>query len=214
MRYSPPRSTAINEGTALPIIGYLAYKQQIKQTQSARWLQNKLGHSLKVCIFTPMDYLWHYDSPLGGMTMVSDGQALTALQFDRPRASSEEIDARPEMHRLPIFDNTCRWLDHYFRGQVPDFTPALALRGTPFRQAVWGILLTIPYGQTLSYGEIAARLATPRMSAQAVGGAVGHNPVAIIVPCHRVIGADGSLTGYAAGLDKKRRLLQLEQIIK
>ena len=161
-----------------------------------------------------MDYLWHYDSPLGGMTMVSDGQALTALQFDLPEQFGEDPGMRREMRRLPVFDDTCRWLDHYFCGQVPDFTPALALHGTPFRQAVWEILLTIPYGQTLSYGEIAARQATPRMSAQAVGGAVGHNPVALIVPCHRVIGADGSMTGYAAGLDKKRRLLQLEKIIK
>ena len=161
-----------------------------------------------------MDYLRHYDSPLGGMTMVSDGQALTALRFDRPGQSGDGSDVPWEMHRLPVFDDTCRWLDRYFSGKAPDFTPALALHGTPFRQAVWEILLTIPYGQTMSYGEIAARLAIPRMSAQAVGGAVGHNPVAIIVPCHRVIGADGSLTGYAAGLDTKRRLLQLEQIIK
>ena len=161
-----------------------------------------------------MDNIWHYDSPLGGMTMVSDGQALTALRFDLPEQFGEGPDVRREMRRLPVFDDTCRWLDRYFSGGVPDFMPALALYGTPFRQAVWEILLTIPYGQTLSYGEIAARLASPRMSAQAVGGAVGHNPVAIIVPCHRVIGADGSLTGYAAGLDKKRRLLQLEKIIK
>ena len=177
-----------------------------------------MGISSNNCIFTLMDYLWHYDSPLGGVTMVSDGQSLTALQFDCPRPSGEEIDVRPEMHRLPIFDNTCRWLDSYFSGEVPDFTPALALRGTPFRLAVWEILQAIPYGQTVSYGEIATRIATQlggqRMSAQAVGGAVGHNPVAIIVPCHRVIGADGSLTGYAAGLDRKRRLLQLEHIIK
>ena len=165
-----------------------------------------------------MDYLWHYDSPLGGMTLASDGQALTALQFDRPGPSGEGIDVRREMRRLPVFDDTCRWLDSYFNGEVPDFTPALALRGTPFREAVWEILQAIPYGRTMTYGEIAARFAVrlgrQRMSAQAVGGAVGHNPVAIIVPCHRVIGADGSLTGYAAGLDKKRRLLQLEQIIR
>lgn len=173
-----------------------------------------LAFSGIVCIFTLMDYLWHYDSPLGGMTMESDGQALIALRFERPGQSGEASDPQREMRLLPVFDDTCRWLDHYFGGQAPDFTPPLALRGTPFRQAVWEILLTIPYGQTMSYGEIAARLATPRMSAQAVGGAVGHNPIAIIVPCHRVIGADGSLTGYAAGLDTKRRLLQLEQIIK
>lgn len=165
-----------------------------------------------------MNYLWHYDSPLGGMTMVSDGQALTALRFDRPGLTGDRADIRRETRRLPVFDDTCRWLDRYFSGQVPDFAPALALCGTPFRQAVWEILLTIPYGQTMSYGEIATRVAEARgigrMSAQAVGGAVGHNPIAIIVPCHRVIGTDGSLTGYAAGLDKKRRLLQLEQIIK
>ena len=165
-----------------------------------------------------MDYLWHYDSPLGRMTMISDGLALTALQFDLPEPSGKGHEARREMHRLPVFDDTCRWLDSYFSGKVPAYTPALALRGTPFRKAVWEILQAIPYGQTVTYGEIAARsaahLGQQRMSAQAVGGAVGHNPVAIIVPCHRVIGADGSLTGYAAGLDRKRRLLQLEQIIK
>ena len=178
-----------------------------------------------------MEYIWHYDSPLGGMTMAGDGQALTGLWFDRQRYFGLSFDRQrnaaaglhavdgpsavnPSVVNLPVFEATCRWLDVYFAGGVPDFTPPLALRGTPFREAVWEILLTIPYGQTLSYGEIAARLAAPRMSAQAVGGAVGHNPVAIIVPCHRVIGADGSLTGYAAGLDRKRRLLQLEQIIE
>ena len=165
-----------------------------------------------------MEYLWHYDSPLGGMTMASDGRALTALRFDRPGLTGDGADIRRETRWLPVFDDTCRWLDRYFSGQVPDFTPSLSLCGTPFRQAVWEILLTIPYGQTMFYGEIATCVAEARgigrMSAQAVGGAVGHNPIAIIVPCHRVIGADGSLTGYAAGLDKKRRLLQLEKIIK
>ena len=193
-----------------------------------------------------MEYIWYYDSPLGGMTMASDGQALIGLWFDRQRYFGLSFDRQrnaaaglhavdgpsavnPSVVNLPVFEATCRWLDVYFAGGVPDFTPPLALRGTPFREAVWEILLTIPYGQTMTYGEIAARLArqraaqlvaapkvamqqglAPRVAAQAVGGAVGHNPVAIIVPCHRVIGADGSLTGYAAGLDRKRRLLQLE----
>ena len=166
-----------------------------------------------------MEYIWHYDSPLGGMTMAGDGQALTGLWFDRQRYfglsfNRQQNVVTPPIVNLPVFEAACRWLDVYFAGGVPAFTPPLALHGTPFREDVWEILLTIPYGQTLSYGEIAARLAAPRMSAQAVGGAVGHNPVAIIVPCHRVIGADGSLTGYAAGLDRKRRLLQLEQIIE
>ena len=170
-----------------------------------------------------MDYLWHYDSPLGGMTMASDGESLTGLWFDRQRYFGTGMESTGlELQCLPVFDETCRWLDVYFSGEVPEFTPPLALHGTPFREAVWIILLTIPYGQTMTYGEIAARLAnqraerqgfTSRVAAQAVGGAVGHNPIAIIVPCHRVIGAGSSLTGYAAGLDRKHRLLQLENIL-
>ena len=165
-----------------------------------------------------MDYLWHYDSPLGGMTMASDGESLTGLWFDRQRYFGTGMESTGlELQCLPVFDETCRWLDVYFSGEVPEFTPPLALHGTPFREAVWDILLTIPYGQTMTYGGIAALLAArhglQRMSAQAVGGAVGHNPIAIIVPCHRVIGAGSSLTGYAAGLDRKHRLLQLENIL-
>ncbi len=164
-----------------------------------------------------MDYSWHYDSPLGGMTMASDGQALVGLRFDQERHSGSDLVSLPDICRLPVFDETCRWLDSYFSSRVPARTPLLALHGTSFQRAVWEMLLTIPYGKTMTYGEIAECIAKQRgmarMSAQAVGGAVGHNPVAIIVPCHRVIGADGSLTGYAAGLDRKRRLLQLEQKI-
>ena len=169
-----------------------------------------------------MEYRWHYTSPMGGMTMASDGQSLTGLWFVRQPSISAEASGKGmarsfETQLLSVFDDTCRWLDVYFSGGVPAFTPALSPQGTPFRQSVWEILLTIPYSQTMTYGEIAARVARQlglqRMSAQAIGGAVGHNPIAIIIPCHRVIGADGSLTGYAAGLEKKRRLLQLEQII-
>ena len=164
-----------------------------------------------------MEYLWHYDSPVGGMTMVSDGSSLTELRFDRQPFFADGRDSQHDSTRLPVFDDTCRWLDVYFSGRVPDFTPPLSPPGTPFRQAVWEILLTIPYGQTMTYGEIAGLLARrrdlPRMSAQAIGGAVGHNPIAILIPCHRVVGADGSLTGYAAGLDRKHFLLQLEQNI-
>ena len=114
---------------------------------------------------------------------------------------------------LPIFMQTCNWLDIYFSGKEPGFTPPISLHTTPFRKAVYDILLTIPYGQTMTYGEIALILAEKqgmeRMSAQAVGSAVGHNPISIIIPCHRVVGADGSLTGYAGGLDKKTALLKL-----
>lgn len=151
------------------------------------------------------------------MTMTGNRRSLTGLWFDRQEDFAAGLDEMPETQQLPVFNETCRWLDIYFSGGRPGFTPPISLCDTPFRIAVWKILKTIPYGQTLTYGEIAVRIAQQkgryRMSAQAVGGAVGHNPVAIIIPCHRVIGADGGLTGYAAGLDKKRRLLQLEQII-
>ena len=155
-----------------------------------------------------MRFSVHYDSPLGGMTMVSDGTALIGLGF-----GLMEGEPAPE---LGLFADTAHWLDLYFGGSVPNLTPPLSPEGTPFRRKVWDILLRIPYGKTMTYGEIAAEIARaeglPRMSAQAVGGAVGHNPIAIIIPCHRVIGADGSLTGYASGLDKKRYLLTLEGI--
>ena len=122
---------------------------------------------------------------------------------------SREADA-------PVLDLTVRWLDSYFSGTEPTFLPPLNLRGTPFRQRVWHMLLTVRYGQTVTYGDLAKRISeetgVPRMSAQAVGGAVGRNPISIIVPCHRVIGADGSLTGYAGGLSEKRQLLALEGI--
>ena len=139
------------------------------------------------------------------------------LWFDGQRHFAETLSEKATGHAdLPIFAQTRRWLDIYFSGRKPDFTPALKMCGTPFRRRVWEILLTIPYGKTLTYGEIACLIAcntgTKRMSAQAVGGAVGHNPVSIIVPCHRVLGANGSLTGYAAGIDKKTRLLQLEGV--
>ena len=119
---------------------------------------------------------------------------------------------------LPVFNDTRRWLDMYFAGQIPDFLPRLSPQGTAFRQSVWDMLLAIPYGQTTSYGELAKEIAsrrqTEKMSAQAVGGAVGHNPIAIIIPCHRVIGKDGSLTGYGGGLWRKEWLLQLERGVR
>lgn len=151
----------------------------------------------------------HYDSPIGGMTMVSNGQALTALWFDGTRRDARFTDGLSATAVLPVFDETRRWLDLYFAGKKPDFTPPLALQGTPFRLKVWDILLTIPYGKTVSYGDIARRFSS-KMSAQAIGGAVGNNPIGIIIPCHRVIGADGSLTGYGGGLDRKRWMLEME----
>ncbi len=169
-----------------------------------------------------MEYIYHYNSPLGGITMCSDGQALTGLLFDDEKYFAETFSAEPagitecKDSSLPAFAETVRWLDTYFAGKEPGFLPPITLRTTPFRREVCEVMLTIPYGKTMTYGEIAARIAKrrglDRMSAQAVGGAVGHNPISLIIPCHRVIGTDGSLTGYAGGIDKKAKLLQLEGI--
>ena len=168
-----------------------------------------------------MDFTAHYNSPLGSITLASDGTALTGLWFDGQKHFAATLaDEAIEEHDLPVFVETRRWLDRYFAGKRPDFTPPLAPTGTPFRQKVWKILLDIPYGKTMTYGEIAKRivetfhetsLQTTHMSPQAVGGAVGHNPINLIIPCHRVVGADGSLTGYAGGLERKEWLLRLEE---
>ena len=155
--------------------------------------------------------VWKYDSPLGGITMASDGDALCGLWFDGQRFFASTLGEH-ETRDLPLFRETCRWLDIYFSGKDPGFTPLLSLGGTPFRKTVWEELLRIPFGKTVTYGEIADRIgALSRTSARAVGGAVGHNPVSLIVPCHRVVGAGGALTGYAGGLERKRWLLQLEK---
>lgn len=163
-----------------------------------------------------MLYTCFYKSPLGGITMASDGTALTGLWFDGQKYFAEGIEPDAEEKKQPVFDEAMRWLDIYFGGRRPDFTPPLNLEGTAFRKEVWQLLLQIPYGETTTYGELAAQLAAhralKRMSAQAVGGAVGHNPISIIVPCHRVVGTSGSLTGYAGGLAKKLALLKLEGI--
>ena len=147
--------------------------------------------------------------------MASDGTALTGLWFDGQKHFAETLDPEHEERPLPVFDETDRWLDLYFSGQAPEFTPALSVQGSAFRKAVWEILLAIPYGQTVTYGEIADRLrkekGLPAVSARAVGGAVGHNPVSLIIPCHRVVGAGGCLTGYAGGVERKARLLGMEE---
>ena len=159
-----------------------------------------------------MIYTAHYTSPLGRITLASDGMALTGLYFDGERDFPDLSAAHKK--DLPVFGEAMRWLDLYFAGKEPDFMPALNPTGTAFQQAVWEILRTIPYGGTTTYGAIAKRLEKvrgKRMSAQAVGGAGGRNPISILIPCHRVIGADGSLTGYAGGLDKKEYLLGLER---
>ena len=162
-----------------------------------------------------MIYTYHYTSPLGIITLAGNGESLTGLWFDEQKYFLHKLISESLESEMPIFTQTCNWLDIYFSGRIPDFTPSISLNTTPFRKAVHDILLTIPYGQTMTYGEIANIIAeqngVERMSAQAVGGAVGHNPVSIIIPCHRVVGVDGSLTGYAGGLDRKIELLKLEK---
>ncbi len=171
-----------------------------------------------------MNYITHYESPIGPITLASDGESLTALLFNGEtffdrlfdgQWDSLEIPAE-DVRGFPAFAETFRWLDIYFSGDVPDFLPPLSLAlATPFGREVCEIMMTIPYGETATYGQIADMIAKrrgiARMSAQAVGGAVGRNPISIIIPCHRIIGSDGSLIGYGGGLDKKRKLLALER---
>jgi len=158
-----------------------------------------------------MDCIQYYDSPLGRIMMAGSGEALTGLWFAGQKYFAETLAAGYTEKEIPVLSGTKRWLDLYFGGTVPDFTPPLEMRGSAFRRAVWEILLSIPYGRTVTYGEIAGRIAGRNGAAQAVGGAVSHNPVSLIIPCHRVIGADGSLTGYAGGTDRKSCLLRMEQ---
>lgn len=156
-----------------------------------------------------MTYTYNYSSPEGEILLAANDNSLTGLWFYGAKYFAADLeDARTEK-LTPVLRQTLRWLDTYFSGSEPDFMPPFELHGSDFRRRVWAELAKIPYGETVTYGEIAKKLGVK--SAQAVGGAVGHNPVSIIVPCHRVLGADGSLTGYAGGTDKKARLLELER---
>lgn len=165
-----------------------------------------------------MQYISHYHSPLGDILLAADSAGLTGLWFEGQKYFALYLDKEHEEKELPVFEEAKRWLDIYFSGKNPDFQVPLHFTGTDFQNEVWEILYAIPYGQTTTYGEIAAQLAKkrglPRMSAQAVGGAVGHNEISIIVPCHRVVGASGSLTGYAGGIEKKIELLRLEGALR
>lgn len=164
-----------------------------------------------------MQYISHYRSPFGGILLAADETGLTGAWFDGAKYYAAGLDPEREEKNTPVHDQTKEWLAVYFSGKDPDFLPPLHMTGTPFQLAVWAILQKIPYGQTVTYREIAKEIAVQkglsRMSAQAVGGAVGHNKISIIVPCHRVIGTDGSLTGYAGGTDRKLSLLRLEKAV-
>ncbi len=161
-----------------------------------------------------MTFIQHYNSPLGGILLAADEIGLTGLWFNGQKYFARSLPAGYTEQNTPALSEAKRWLEVYFTGKKPDFMPPLHIVGSAFRRAVWEILLQIPYGKTTTYGEIARQLAKkqklPRVSAQAVGGAVGHNEISIIIPCHRVVGTNGSLTGYAGGIDKKIKLLELE----
>lgn len=162
-----------------------------------------------------MTYLIKPSSPLGRMYLASDGEAVTGLWFEGQEhfaAGLElETEERPD---LPVFRQAAEWMSAYFAGRSLPPLPPLAPRGSPFRRAVWKLLSEIPFGGTTTYGALAERLRASGIPAspRAVGGAVGHNPISILIPCHRVVGADGSLTGYAGGVEKKRFLLELEGV--
>lgn len=161
-----------------------------------------------------MVYTYKYKSPLGEILLAADEVGLTGLWFEGQKHFANTLPNEYISQETEILIEAKKWLDIYFSGKEPKFTPPLHPTGSEFRQAVWQILLQIPYGQTITYGEIARKMAEVKniahMSAQAVGSAVGHNEISIIIPCHRVVGANGSLTGYAGGIDKKIALLELE----
>ena len=161
-----------------------------------------------------MEYTHRYVSPLGGITLASDGTALTGLWFDGQRHFARGLDDAHTEQALPVFDEADRWLDRYFSGADPGPVTPLRPKGTPFQTAVWEALRSIPRGETATYGQIARTLQKcngRRTSARAVGGAVGRNPVSLMIPCHRVLGANAALTGYAGGVERKAWLLALER---
>lgn len=163
-----------------------------------------------------MEYIWHGNTPLGRVLLSSDGENLTGLWFEDQKYFGATLEPGAIEKMLPVFEQTQQWLDLYFDGKCPDFMPPMAPKGSDFRKLVWELLCEIPYGQVTTYGEIAKTVAGRQnletMSAQAVGGAVSHNPISVIIPCHRVVGTNGSLTGYAGGLEKKLKLMALEKI--
>jgi methylated-DNA-[protein]-cysteine S-methyltransferase len=161
-----------------------------------------------------MEYLHTIKSPVGLLTVTSDGQNLCGLWIEGQKYFARTLGNDVLEQNLPVFEQVRRWLDSYFSGREPDFMPPLAPKGTPFQQLIWRRLCEIPYGKTRTYGELAARpgIKNKSTSPRAAGGAVGRNPISILIPCHRVIGKDGGLVGYAGGINVKLKLLQLEGI--
>jgi len=166
-----------------------------------------------------MFYKTTYKSPVGELTLASDGESIVGLWLDGQKYHGQSVPGElTENGDLPIFDTAKKWLDRYFNGEKPSISELpLAPMGTDFRKKVWQILCRIPYGQLMTYGGVARELTESddeaRKMSRAVGGAVGHNPISIIIPCHRVVGSNGKLTGFAGGLERKKFLLELENAI-
>lgn len=162
-----------------------------------------------------MQFIQHYKSPLGPITIASNGDALIGLWFDGQKYDRATLGTDFTEKTCDVLEQTKQWLDAYFKGGQPKKFPPIQFVGTPFRQQVWNLLLEIPLGETVTYGDLLAMLKkidpTSKACSRAIGGAVGHNPISIIVPCHRVMGADGKMTGYAGGVDKKVKLIELEK---
>jgi methylated-DNA-[protein]-cysteine S-methyltransferase len=163
-----------------------------------------------------MEYIYKMQSPVGALTVSSDGVNILGLWIEGQKYFSATLGGEFLERRLPIFVEVERWLEKYFLGKEPDFMPSLAPQGSAFQKTIWNILCKIPYGQTTTYSEIAKQYElqnkNKRTSARATGNAISHNPISILIPCHRVIGKNGDLTGYAGGLDIKRKFLQIEKI--
>lgn len=163
-----------------------------------------------------MQYKMSYDSPVGQLVVTTDKENVTGLWFENQKNYEALLNDTVKEQYQPIFDKVSHWLNEYFLGNNPEITFSLKPTGTEFRMNVWSKLQAIPYGQTVSYGDIAQQIAKERgqnkMSAQAVGGAVGSNPISIMIPCHRVVGANGSLTGFGGGIDRKIKLLNIEEV--
>ena len=152
-------------------------------------------------------------TPIGDIVMASDGIALVGLWFVGQKYFGSTIAGKSERRNLPVFDDTMLWLDIYFSGNNPDFTPKIRTTGTVLQENVWNIIKNIPYSSTMTYGDISKSLGfVSSLSARAVGNAVGRNPISLIIPCHRVLGTNNKITGYAGGEDKKRYLLQIESV--
>jgi len=164
-----------------------------------------------------MEYTQNINSPIGTLTVSSDGTSITGLWIEGQKYFARTLEDGALEENLPIFESVREWLDIYFSGKRPDFMPPLMPKGSSFQTSIWDALCKIPYGQTTTYGGIATEFERTNngkpTSARAVGSAVGRNPISILIPCHRVVGKNNDLTGYAGGLHRKKALLKLEGIV-